>query len=69
MYASSFRHDLQTRRFTIRQRPSGWEVLFESDSTILKRAVYQDWHRVERAKAMIKYEEARLRMAGWRETA
>jgi hypothetical protein len=70
MYQSSFRHDQQTRQFIIRYTErSGWEVVDSTDAHVIRRVVYQDWHRVERARAMIKHEEARLRMAGWRETA
>ena len=70
MYASEFRHDVSTRRFTIRYRlSSGWEVLDERDSTVVRHVILQDWHRVERAIAEIKQEEAQLRRAGWLETA
>ena len=70
MYQSSFKFDRQTRQFTIRySEQHGWEVLDAADARVVRRAVYQDWHRVERAMAMIKYQEALLRQAGWRESA
>lgn len=69
MYQSSFKYDRQTRQFTIRYSERfGWEVLDAADAQV-RRTVYQDWHRVERAMAMIKYQEALLRRAGWRESA
>ena len=70
MYQSSFKYDHQTRQFTIRYSERfGWEVVDAADARVLRRAVYQDWHRVERAMAMIKYQEELLRRAGWRESA
>jgi hypothetical protein len=70
MYQSSFRYDQQTRHFTVRYTERfGWEVLDATNAHVVRRAVYHDWHRVERAMAMIKYEEALLRRAGWRESA
>jgi hypothetical protein len=70
MYQSSFRHDRQTRQFTVRYTEhAGWEVVDAADARIVRRAVYQDWHRVERAMAMIKAEEDLLRRAGWRQSA
>jgi hypothetical protein len=44
-------------------------VVDATDAQVVRRAVYQDWHRVERAIAMIKYQEGLLRRAGWRESA
>jgi hypothetical protein len=70
MYHSSFRHDRQTRHFTIRYTDrAGWEVVDAADARIVRRSVYHDWHRVERAMAMIKAEEDLLRRAGWRQSA
>lgn len=70
MYDSALRNaHQQIRRFTIRQRGAGWEVLEESDSTVVRRVVLSDWHRVERAMATIKNEEAALQKRGWHKTA
>jgi len=66
MYATSLRKAPHTRRFSIhRLAPSGWEVIDESDDGIVKRAIYHDWHRVERAIAIFEREEAVLREDGW----
>ena len=65
MYASSLRKQLHVRRFTIRHVRPGWEVRDESDDSIVKRMIYKDWHRVERAIAMFEQEEAMLEAAGW----
>jgi hypothetical protein len=51
MYACTVRKDDQTRRFTITHTSGpGWEVREEQDDRLLKRVVYSDWHRVERAR-------------------
>ena len=65
MYATSLRNQLHVRRFTIRHVHPGWEVRDENDAGILKRVIYKDWHRVERAIAMFEQEEAMLEAAGW----
>jgi hypothetical protein len=66
MYARSFRKAAHTRRFSIRDTgTSGWEVLDEKDSKVLKSVLYDDWHRVERAKAAFALEANQLRDSGW----
>ncbi|MGH8189506.1 MAG: hypothetical protein ACREUC_23315 [Steroidobacteraceae bacterium] len=69
MYARSFRRAEETRKFTIRDDGTrGWEVLDERGATVLKNVRYDDWHRVERAKAAFAAEAATLREAGWVES-
>jgi hypothetical protein len=65
MYTTALRRQLQVRRFTIRHVRPGWEVRDESDRGVLKRVIYKDWHRVERALAIFEQEEAELEAAGW----
>ena len=65
MYATSLRKQLQVRRFSIKHVEPGWEVRDENDGSVLKRIIYQDWHRVERAIAKFEEEEAVLEAAGW----
>ena len=65
MYDTSLRNQLHVRRFTIRHVRPGWEVRDESDDGIVKRMIYKDWHRVERAIAMFEQEEAMLEAEGW----
>ena len=51
MFALTFTRAEQTRTFTITTRPNaGWEVCEEADSVVTRRAQYEDWHRVERAR-------------------
>ena len=69
MYARSFRKAEEIRKFTIRDDGTrGWEVLDERGATVLKSVRYDDWHRVERAKAAFAVEAATLREAGWVES-
>jgi hypothetical protein len=69
MYARLLRKAAQIRRFTIRNTgTAGWEVLDQQDADVVKSVVYDDWHRVERAKCVFALEAARLREAGWVET-
>ncbi len=69
MYARHLRNAAHVRRFTIRDTgTSGWQVLDEQDSRIVKSVLYDDWHRVERAKAAFAIEALTLREAGWVES-
>ena len=36
-------------RITLTKSLTGWDVREERDDTVVKRAHYTDWHRVERA--------------------
>jgi hypothetical protein len=70
MYARILRKATHIRRFTISSTSSsGWEVRDEQDSRLLRTRVYDDWHRVERAKLTFAMEAAGLRDAGWDESA
>jgi len=58
-----------TRRFTITHLQSaGWDVRDEQDSRVLRRMVYQDWHRVERASLAFALQAQSLIASGWEET-
>jgi hypothetical protein len=43
-------------------------VLDEQDAKVVKSVLYDDWHRVERAKAAFALEASLLREAGWIES-
>ena len=69
MYNRLLRKAAHTRRFIIRNTDtSGWEVRDEKDSRIVKSVLYDDWHRVERAKATFALEASLLRESGWVES-
>ena len=54
------------RRFTITHlQTAGWDVREEVDSRVLRRVVYQDWHRVERASLAFSLEARSLIRRGW----
>jgi hypothetical protein len=66
MYARILRRAAHIRRFTITTTSSsGWEVRDEEDSRIISSRLYDDWHRVERARLTFAAAEASLRGAGW----
>lgn len=70
MYARILRKAAHIRRFTISSTSSsGWEVRDEQDMRLLRSRLYDDWHRVERAKLAFAMEAAGLRDAGWDESA
>jgi hypothetical protein len=66
MYARTFRKATQEHRFVILPAgASGWEVRHEQDREIVRRILYDDWHRVERARMVFTQEGERLKDAGW----
>jgi hypothetical protein len=64
-YEQTLRKDNHTRRFEIRVGDKGWRVVTRADSTVLRDAVYTDWHRVERARRALTIEVSSLRDEGW----
>ncbi|NOT25342.1 MAG: hypothetical protein HOP16_04490 [Acidobacteria bacterium] len=68
MFARSLQKDQHERRFTIVQNGRYWEVLEELDRLVVRRTVYDDWHRVERAKRVFAQEVHSLCQAGWVES-
>jgi hypothetical protein len=68
MYARTYRKADQERRFSIADAGAdGWEVRDERDRQVVKRVVYDDWHRVERARMAFAHEGEKLKDAGWNE--
>ena len=68
-FVKSVRKSEQTRRFSIAQVASGWEVREEHDGELVKRTTCHDWHRVERSRRAIAIQLACLRREGWSEDA
>jgi hypothetical protein len=55
-----------TRCFSIRDAGiQGWELTEEQDHRPVRTVRYTDWHRVERAAALINLEVADLERSGW----
>ena len=66
MFDVLLRHAHQLHRFSIREEGTdGWEVLEETESGVVRRVRYDDWHRVERARAVFDITAESLRQQGW----
>lgn len=66
MYECNLSHDGHTRRFQIKPLlATGWEVSEEEDSHVVSSRVYNDWHRVERARTVFRVAVGRLERDGW----
>lgn len=69
MYERMLRKASTMRRFTVTYLQSaGWDVREEQDSRVVRRAVYHDWHRVERATHAFSLEARSLIESGWVES-
>jgi hypothetical protein len=68
MFAKLLTRGNHTRRFFILDAGiEGWEVREEEDDRVLRRVLYTDWHRVERAAAVFGLETRALQQQGWME--
>ena len=66
MFERSLHCGGHTRRFLIESRGAkGWEVREEQDSAVVRAKVYDDWHRVERARFVFQEEILSLTEQGW----
>ncbi len=65
MFVRALHNDQHKRRFCIVQHGGYWEVIEEKDSLVVRRVLYDDWHRVERAKRVFAQEADSLCQAGW----
>ena len=66
MFERNLSCDGHTRRFLIEPRgSSGWEVREEQDSAVVRTKIYDDWHRVERARSAFQIEIVILTGQGW----
>jgi len=66
MFAKELRQDGHIRTFSISERGrSGWEVRDVQDDRVLKQICYTDWHRVERALHIFKFQIGDLERQGW----
>jgi len=66
MFERNLSHDGHTRRFLIEARgAAGWEVREEQDSAVIRARLYDDWHRVERARQEFQSEIVTLKEQGW----
>jgi hypothetical protein len=67
MLSISLQRAGHTRRYSIRSTAAaaGWEFRLEEDRALSRRVRYRDWHRVERAIALVEREVAALAAQGW----
>jgi len=66
MFSVSLQRDGHVRHYSIQQTGSaGWEVKLEADRELARHANYDDWHRVERARALFASEVMELTARGW----
>jgi len=65
MFARALHNEHHRRRLTITLTGQFWEVVEEEDSLVVSRKVYDDWHRVERARRVFAQEAEALCQAGW----
>ena len=66
MFAKTLELAGHTRKFRITPLGTrGWEVRDEHDEHVLRRTVYTDWHRVERAVNMFNILIDDLEDRGW----
>jgi hypothetical protein len=66
MFERQLSHDGHTRRYRIAAAGlAGWEVREEQDSAVVRAKVYDDWHRVERARLAMQVEISSLTAQGW----
>ena len=66
-FQKSLKNQQRTLRYSIVTTDTGWEVREERDSQVVRKAHYQDWHRVERARRSIALELDDLQRQGWSE--
>jgi hypothetical protein len=64
-FAKTLKKDSRVRRYEILPDANGWRVLEREDSRVIREAVYNDWHRVERARRAFVIEMTSLRNEGW----
>jgi hypothetical protein len=67
MFSIALRHEQHTREYAVSaSQPSGWELTLREDLERTRRTHFNDWHRVERAVAVVRLEVAGLTARGWR---
>ncbi len=66
MFSIALRHEQHTRQYAVSaSQPSGWELTLQEDLERIKRVHFEDWHRVERAVAVVRLEIEELTSRGW----
>ena len=67
MFSIALRHDQHTREYAVSpSQTSGWELTLQEDLEHTRRVHFEDWHRLERAVAVVRLEVRDLTERGWR---
>jgi hypothetical protein len=67
MFSIALRREQHIRQYAVSaSQPSGWELTLQEDLERIKRVHFEDWHRVERAVAVVRLEVENLTARGWR---
>jgi hypothetical protein len=67
MFSIALRREQHTRQYAVSaSQPSGWELTLQEDLERVKSVHFEDWHRVERAVAVVRLEIEGLTATGWR---
>jgi hypothetical protein len=67
MFSIALRHEQHTRQYAVSvSQNSGWELTLQEDLERTRRVHFEDWHRVERALAVVRLEVQDLTARGWR---
>jgi hypothetical protein len=65
MFVLELRRGTETRSFLVSSERAGWLLSEQSNRQTIRRVRYHDWHRVERAIALIRHDAAALEEQGW----
>jgi hypothetical protein len=67
MFSIALRREQHTRQYAVSaSQPSGWELTLQEDLERIRSVHFEDWHRVERAVAVVRLEIEGLTATGWR---
>ena len=67
MFSIALRNDQHTREYAVSpSQTSGWELTLQEDLERTRRVHFEDWHRLERAVAVVRLEVRDLTERGWR---
>ena len=68
MFSIILRKADQIRRYSVSiANDAGWQVTSERDGEPPRQTRYHDWHRLERALAILRLEVSQLTARGWGE--
>jgi hypothetical protein len=67
MFSIDLRQADRTRKYAVSpSEASGWDLTLQEDLQRTRQVHYEDWHRVERAMAVLELEVSQLTAHGWR---